>query len=111
MSDHLFIEKRNTCPDRTRIIHNVQLRVGYQNKETKNKKKIPISTLILDIFQIDTLILDLLGLFLDLLFYNIQNIMLILIIFLSSACKGVEIKFRNTSYTDFWLRWCLIGHN
>ena len=35
----LFIEKRNTCPDKTRIIHNVQLRVRYQNKESENKEK------------------------------------------------------------------------
>ena len=37
----LFIEKRNTCPNRSRRIHNVQVGVGDQNKE----KKIFISTI------------------------------------------------------------------
>jgi len=45
-SRHIFIEKRNTCHDRTKIVHNVQFGVGYPNKETENKKKIPIPTLI-----------------------------------------------------------------
>ena len=37
-SDRLSIEKRNACPNNTRIIHNVQFEVGNQNKETKIKK-------------------------------------------------------------------------
>jgi len=37
-SGRLFIEKINLCPNKIKIIHNVQLWVGNQNKRTKIKK-------------------------------------------------------------------------